>query len=283
MKQPLAPLSVVAQGHPITVYRVDGTPRLWVNCERAEQSDPLQRLHTHFNYEVFFVVSETLELLTPDRRTAYTDSVVIIPPQIHHVTLRSGESYCLLFSFEGNSTLARYLEQGVCALPITETLTFYIRQLTRQSTLHTEGGEQAVAHLAALIFQEIFRTVTPQAAPSGEAVKPRHIDRIDEYVNRHYPQPITLSDLAAHVHLSRRQTARILQRHYRCTFTELVNEHRLANAVTLLRQSELSVAQIIERTFCHSPAYFYRLFEKKYGISPLQYRKSLTEKENPHD
>ena len=96
-----------------------------------------------------------------------------------------------------------------------------------------------------------------------------------EYINKNYRRRITVSELADRVHLSERQVARIIRQEYRCSFTELLNNRRLANAVSMLKNTNLSIAQIIERTFYCSPNYFYRVFRKKYGISPLQYRKQI--------
>lgn len=277
ISDPFPPLHIQVGDYPLSVYRVESSPRLRVTDEQEKQNTVFQTLHMHFTYEVFFVVHGTLELLTEKGRSRHQKAMVLIPPQIHHVTIRDGESYCLLFSFDSDSTLSQYLEEGVCELPLSEENAFYIRQLANKTMLRTQEAEQSVHYLASLIFHDILNTIRPQIVEQSQkrSRSAQHISRIDEYINKNYRRRITVSELANSVHLSERQVARIIRQEYRCSFTELLNNRRLANAVSMLKNTNLSIAQIIERTFYCSPNYFYRVFRKKYGISPLQYRKQI--------
>lgn len=272
---PYPPIHIPDGDYPIHVFRVEKSPRLHVNSAEPQRNTVLRALHTHVSYEVFFVVSGTLELLTESGSRVYSDAIVIIPPHIHHVTVRNGESYCLLFSFDHNSTIAHYLRQNACELPLKEETVFYIRRLTEKTALRTEEGEQAVKHLAALIFLDIFRSIKPRNTlqEKGQHRDAAHISKIDAYINANYFRKITLAELAEHIHLSQRQTARIILQVYQCSFTELLSSRRLTNAANLLTHTDLSITQVIQKTFDGSPNYFYRIFQKKFGISPLQYRK----------
>jgi len=273
------PLHIKAGDYPVCVFRVASSPRLKVNSSPATRPGTIRRLHTHFTYEVFFVVSGTLTLMTQAEQSVYERSVVIIPPRIHHVSIRDGESYCLLFSFDGESTIARWLERGVCVLPLSDETVFYIRQLTEKTLARTDADEQAAQYLASLIFFDIFRTVKPDGrrANSRKNRTAQHIGAIDEFINRNLDQKLTLEDLSAAIHLSKKQISRIIRQEYHCSFPSLLNSKRLANAVLLLKSTDMSIEQIIAATFCNSPNYFYAVFREAYGMSPLQYRKESRE------
>jgi len=268
-------LHIKAGSHPLQVFRTAESPRLQVNSSTEERSSVLGALHTHFTYEVFFVVSGKITLVTQTEHTDYSQAIVMIPPQIPHVTIRDGESYCLLFAFDEESTIDAWLKSGVCVLPLDEEITFYIRTLTEKSLTCTPEGEQAAEYLSALLFFHIFSAVKPEK--QGDQLRKghteRHINRIDEYINHHLNQKITLHDIAEAVHLSAKQVSRIVFQEYHCSVPELLSSKRLANAVSLLANTDMPVAQIIDTVFCHTPHYFYTVFRKKYGISPLQYRK----------
>lgn len=266
-------LHINAGSHPLQVFRAAESPQMQVNCSVEERSSVLGALHTHFTYEVFFVVSGKITLITQTEHTDYSHAIVMIPPQIPHVTIRDGESYCLLFAFDEESTIDAWLKSGVCVLPLDEEITFYIRTLTEKSLACTPEGEQAAQYLSSLIFFHIFSTVKPQKQGNRKGHMARHINRIDEYINHHLNEKITLNALATAVHLSAKQVSRIVFQEYHCSVSELLSNKRLANAVSLLVNTDLSVAQIIDTVFCHTPHYFYSVFRKKYGISPLQYRK----------
>ena len=40
-----------------------------------------------------------------------------------------------------------------------------------------------------------------------------------------------------------------------------------------VKNTDLSISKIAERTFYGTEAYFYTAFKKKYGMTPLQYRR----------
>ena len=255
----------------IRVFRVNHSPRLTVSCKPEQQT---KWLHTHFAYEVFFVVDGNLELLTEQGSHSYRDSVVVIPPQISHISTPDKESYCLLFSFDGSATIDRWLERGICALPISETMGFYIRQLTQKTLEGTKESERAAEHLATLIFLELLHAVKPEhiSLPTGQS---RHTGAIDSFINRHLQEKLTLEAVAEAVHLSKKQVSRILSAEYGCTFSRLLQNKRLANAVSLLKHTDMPIAQIAAGTFGSSSNYFYAVFRQKYGMTPLRYRKEL--------
>jgi len=255
----------------VRVFRVNTSPRLRVNSQRELQAE---WLHTHFAYEVFFVVDGKLELLTEQGSREFSDSVVIIPPRISHISIPDAESYCLLFSFDGSASIDRWLERGICSLPMTAEMAFYIRQLTQKTLIGNQESERAAEHLASLIFLELLQAVKPerQALPSG---KSRHINAIDSCINRQLSEKLTLEAVAAQVHLSPKQVSRILRQEYGSSFSQLLRNKRLSNAVSLLKNTDMPIEQIAAATFGASSNYFYAVFRKKYGMTPLRYRKEL--------
>lgn len=56
------------------------------------------------------------------------------------------------------------------------------------------------------------------------------------------------------------------------TFTQLLQQKRLARAAQLLHESPLPVESIIEAVGYGNTSYFYRLFRQSFGITPKEYR-----------
>ena len=83
----------------------------------------------------------------------------------------------------------------------------------------------------------------------------------------------TLADLAREQGLTPSTLTRILKRRTGCTFTELLHTARFNRAVTLLTETELSVADIAVRVGYENTAFFYRRFERLYGCTPGEYRR----------
>ena len=100
---------------------------------------------------------------------------------------------------------------------------------------------------------------------------------IEHFIHHHYTENITLATVAEALHLSTKQTSRIIRKRYHASLSELLNEKRLNVAAHLLKTSDIPIAQVASRIFYRSENYFFRLFKGKYGLSPLAYRKKHRE------
>ena len=86
---------------------------------------------------------------------------------------------------------------------------------------------------------------------------------------------LTLEELAGILHLSVRQTQRLLRRSFGKTFSQKLNEARIAAAAQLLQDTGLSVTEIGERTGFSSIEHFSSSFRRFTGVSPTRYRRDL--------
>lgn len=261
------------------VYVVGSGPRIKKHAKTERDPRFVQGTHTHFTYEVFFVTEGHLQIVTRDFVGTYEREIVILPPRFQHHSLPDSDgSFCLLFAPEEGTKLETVLKnrvgEGICRLPLEEDVAFYIDRLTRQRAEGTAVADRDAELLAALIFNRVLAHLMPEDAREGHrAATAEHINEIEHYINHHLAEKITLSDLSHRVFLSTRQVARIIERAYGCTFSELVTDKRLAAAEMMLKNTELRISEIAAACCCGSEAYFYVLFKKKYGISPLKYRK----------
>lgn len=267
---------ITLDGITLKVYQNRGTPKLHRN--RLQPDDPalLKAVHTHFTYEVFFVCNGTLQLITEEERRSYRRSILIIPPKIKHYSFNEQQgNFCLLFTVEpsaGAAALNERLSHGITELPLTEEIAFYIQKLDEKNEYSTPAAAEDRRLLTALIFNQITDALLPRTA-SYRAPDSEHIDAIEAFINSHLSRKFTLTDVSKNVALSTKQITRIIQKKYGMTFSALVADKRLAAAKMLLKNTDLPVREIAERTFPGSESYFYTLFKTKLGLSPLQYRK----------
>ena len=75
---------------------------------------------------------------------------------------------------------------------------------------------------------------------------------------------------------TREHLCRSLKKYYNTSPCALVNELRLEYAANLLHTSNLSVTSICYECGFENLSWFYKLFEKKYGTTPSQYKKLHT-------
>ena len=278
-----APFYIDARGIPLKVLRANGRVRLTKPNGKAGDFKALKGIHSHFTYEIFFVTEGMLELVTEERTYVYERKVVIIPPHLNHYSFPNGEgSFCLLFTMEGKGgdekifkEIEYFLSQGICELPLSEDVIFYIRKMDEKSKECTESAEKDAELLVTLVFNEIMQYLisSKSVVRKNTESDPKHIYAIEQYINAHVNEKIYLTDIAAHIHLSGKQVSRIIQQEYGCTLADLVKEKKLAIAKILLKNTDMKVSEIAAQVNVGTENYFYMLFSQKYGLSPLQYRK----------
>ena len=72
---------------------------------------------------------------------------------------------------------------------------------------------------------------------------------------------------------SREHTSRSMKRYYNTTVSNFVNDLKLNYSAKLLLSSNLSVIDIAYESGFENISWFYKMFEKKYKITPHKYRK----------
>lgn len=87
---------------------------------------------------------------------------------------------------------------------------------------------------------------------------------------------LRLSDVAAMANSNRTYVSRFFNDSHGKTFFEYVNEYRVKHAMTLLKTSDEKLDIIAEQSGFSSRQSFHRVFSKMTGLTPEQYRASIT-------
>jgi YesN/AraC family two-component response regulator len=96
---------------------------------------------------------------------------------------------------------------------------------------------------------------------------------IMKYVREHYPERISLEQLANLVHMSRTYISILFKKEVGENFSDYLQRVRLMQSCILLDGTRLSIQEIGERTGFFDTSHFSRVFKEWYGMSPLEYRK----------
>ena len=258
--------------------------------EEAFVSSAGEPEHRHADYEIFFILEGTLTvrggrtILRTEKNTA-----VILPPLFEHITCGEGvRGYCMYFNPErGKRTenlryeqIVAALRDKITALPMEEDAVFYAEQLAK--TALSPVGDLREEHLTALLFSSLLRPLFADAADSVGKNR-RYINRIDLFIHEHYRENLHLSDLSRALYLCPKQITRIIRKKYNCSFSDLLHAHRLSLACALLTNTEDSIAAVAQEVGYEYENYFYRLFRKKYGMTPQEFRKNRRNRENTVD
>jgi two-component system, response regulator YesN len=104
--------------------------------------------------------------------------------------------------------------------------------------------------------------------------------KAQEYVQTHLGEKISLTEVAAHLHLNASYFSRMYKKETGEGFVEYVTRLKMEKAIELLDQSIKSVEQIAFELGFESKSYFLKTFKRFYGLSPksLKYKNRLSTK-----
>jgi len=93
------------------------------------------------------------------------------------------------------------------------------------------------------------------------------------YLQSGYSQKITIERLAEEFHTNRTSLLNEFKKYTGQSVNQYLTQLRLTMASTLLRDTELSIDEICERTGFSDISYFSKVFKKKLNLTPSEYRK----------
>lgn len=100
-----------------------------------------------------------------------------------------------------------------------------------------------------------------------------------QYLNEYHTN-ITLSHLAKHFNRSKSYISHLFKKENGMTIRAYCNKLKLEDARKLLLKTDIPVTEIALDAGFNDTSYFIYLFKKRFGISPLQYKKQMQERRN---
>lgn len=101
------------------------------------------------------------------------------------------------------------------------------------------------------------------------------VREVQKYIMEHFDEQINLSDVSKLVHMSESRLSHVFKNETGVTFIEYLSNLRMNAAEKMLRSKPMTISDIALKTGFGTQSYFSSQFRKKYGISPLQYRKNV--------
>ncbi len=103
--------------------------------------------------------------------------------------------------------------------------------------------------------------------------------KISDYIEQNLSQELTVIELCKKFHVSKNKLYSIFNANFECGVKEYIDKRRLANAEELLKTTQMSVYEVSLCCGVDNYQNFCRFFKRQTGVSPLQYRKAFTGKQ----
>ncbi|WP_256865444.1 helix-turn-helix domain-containing protein [Paenibacillus sp. 32352] len=134
-----------------------------------------------------------------------------------------------------------------------------------------ETVEELTSSFHAFLDEIQSKLVEKRTMKQGDLIR-----SINELIDWHYADPnLCLNWIAEQVSMSSIYVSRVYKQQTLNAIVDVINEVRLKKAKEHLEQSDSSIAEIAEKTGYTSSSYFHRMFKKRFGVTPAEYRKAV--------
>lgn len=110
-----------------------------------------------------------------------------------------------------------------------------------------------------------------EAVISDNQCKDERLNEIMNYIHTNY-LTVTLDELSEEFHLTKPYLSKYIKDKSGSTFGDIVKNVRMKKARALLKSGSMTVEAIAENVGYQNVEHFNRLFKKKYGMTPVQFR-----------
>ena len=234
--------------------------------------------HIHEECEIYINLSGDVSFAVEDNIYPIKPGDIILtrPYEYHHCIYHSNKlhkHFWILFSSAGNEHLfdaffkRKSGNSNHLSLPPeeTEVLISLCHKMTE--------NEPAESRRYYNFFKLINILQNADIVANAEVNYPADTVHAINYINRHFKDAISVSEIAKEANVS----INTLERHFKETLNispySYIRKKRLANAARLLSEG-LSVSEASSESGFPDYSNFISLFKKTYGITPLKYMKS---------
>ncbi len=115
----------------------------------------------------------------------------------------------------------------------------------------------------------------PGGLPEENKKKAGYVDEALKYIESAYCDPITVQDIADRLNINRSYLSRLFRTITGISIQDYLLDYRIRQACILLKNSDLSIRTIAHSVSYMDALYFSRLFHRKKGMTPGEYRKHI--------
>lgn len=251
-------------------------------------------IHYHDEYEINLVMNTSGKRFVGDSIATYTDlDLAMIGPRLPHAW--RGDVV------EGNHVITIQFSDQLLYMPIMEKrLLGSIKSLlveshkglgfSKEATEYFKGkilnitrmhGFQTVLEFLSLLNDMAntsrYSLVSNRYSTNDTVMttKSRRIAKVCEYMGSHFADSISLNTVAKLVGMSESAFSHFFKSKTGVRFIDYLNELRVARACQLLTDTTQTVSEICYNCGFNNMSNFLRLFKKKKGQTPVEYREHI--------
>lgn len=140
------------------------------------------------------------------------------------------------------------------------------------------GSDTSIQAYILLLFTELLRYYKENMVENSiDNLNRTIICEVKNYVRRNYKNA-SLKETADYFHFNTDYLGKLIKSANGVGFTDFIQEIKLKEACTLLENTDMPISEITYAVGYTNLSYFYKLFKKKYKITPIEYRNNFINK-----
>lgn len=248
--------------------------------------------HYHDELEILFPLNGDMDLAIDGKKQRLEkNKLTVIESGSIHQTF-THDRYCMLavihvsrkylLSYLPNIELYRINcspydipeEKEVLYVKICLMLADLIRLYMMDAPMFELEADGIMLQVLAMLLRDFSVVATPQL-PEASVAAVERMQTVITYVQEHYMESIGLEEVTALLGINRSYFCRYFKQSMGKSFLTYLNEVRLVHAYQDLLETDLPVAEIMEKNGLTNQKLFNRTFKELYGCTPTQTRKDL--------
>ena len=253
--------------------------RLSLYFRNGRSYDMWNRVFCHEYFIAVYMISGKRTVNIND--CSYTlgqGELIIIPPCSRHFfgdEYRDFESLMASFVIAGNSRRLLNITSQIWKISRREekTLRTVLDRFRRWQNGNSAAAEETVCHFA-ILLRQIQSMAVPEFSERkiSDAELPL-LNRITAYLSANVHRHVTLAELSRELHVSGSSIRQLFRKKMNVSIGHYQLVQRLRRGIGLLQSTDLSVAEIAEKTGFSTANGFMLAIKRECGITPKQFRK----------
>lgn len=235
--------------------------------------------HTHSYAELFYVVGGLGHFqVDQELYPVSPGQLVILNPNVSHteVSLNASPLEYVVLGIEGLELTAAEGEESrfkILDHRDTDNITTCLRNILRETQDALPGSDIICQAYMEILVTRLMRSTdmsvldAPMTSANSQCVTVRR------YIDAHFKETLTLDELAQMAHINKYYLAHSFKEEFGVSPINYQVCRRIEEGCYLLKQTDLSLAQISRILGFSSSSYFSQVFRKSQGLSPSEYRK----------
>ena len=240
--------------------------------------------HFHHVYEIYYLEKGSVTYFADNSVYAVEKGeFILIRPNVIHTTKYGESDHKRILIYFKESFIKEFLSIE------SDMISIFDNVHLRLAKTNEKRAEEIMKHILFEYRSDNSSTVLLKcllgellklfAENHSESLEPRIPDgentifSIISYINSNYQNPLTLNNLSRIFYLNPAYLSRSFKASTGMGFKDYLTQVRLREASILLKNSDLSISEIYERTGFSSINHFCKTFKSAFGVTALKFRK----------